>query len=296
MKKKNRSVGDRIFDSINGLFMLLFAFLCVYPFYYIIIYSISDPIQAQRGVYFLPIGFTLDNYKTVLAIKGIARAVLISVSITVISTLESMFIAGMTGYLLSRQNMPYRKIVYRFFIVTMYVGGGLIPSFLLMKYLHLYNTYWIYIIPGVAAYNTILTKTYIEGLPASLEESAKMDGASYWTIAIRIIFPLCKPILATIGVFTAVGKWCDYGTTLIYIIDKDLETLQYVLYQKLRTAQDLAKQSASAISVGSDFGRQLTPMSIQMTLLCITVTPILCVYPYMQKYFVKGITLGSVKG
>lgn len=293
MKKKKRSVGEWIFDCCNGLFMLLFTILCAYPFYYIIIYSVSDPILAQKGIYFRPVGFTLENYKDIFIIKGIAKATLISVSTTVIATLESVFIAGMTGYLLSRQNMPFRKIIYRFFIVTMYVGGGLIPSFLLMKSLHLYNTYWIYIIPGVAAYNTILTKTYIEGIPASLEESAKMDGASYWTIALRIIFPLSKPILATIAVFTAVGKWSDYGTTLIYVIDKDLETLQYVLYKTLRTTEELVKESAK---LGMVVNRGVTPKSIQVTLLCVTIIPILCVYPYMQKYFVKGITLGSVKG
>ena len=236
--------------------------------------------------------FTLDNYRKVLTLKGIPRATLISVSVTVICTLEQMFISGFLGYLLSRERMPFRKVIYRFFIGTMFVGGGLIPNFLLRKYLGLYDTYLIYIMPGVSAYNMILAKTFIESIPGSLEESAKLDGASYWKILTRIILPLSKPILATIGVFTAVGAWSDYSTTLIYTVSKDLRTLQYILYQYLKNASTILLEQGSK----TNMRRQLTPMSIKMTLLVVTVVPILCVYPYMQKYFTKGIMLGSVKG
>ena len=203
---------------------------CAYPFWYILVYSLSDPLKATAGVFFWPVDFTLDNYRKVLTLKGIPRATLISVSVTVICTLEQMFISGFLGYLLSRERMPFRKVIYRFFIGTMFVGGGLIPNFLLRKYLGLYDTYLIYIMPGVSAYNMILAKTFIESIPGSLEESAKLDGASYWKILTRIILPLSKPILATIGVFTAVGAWSDYSTTLIYTVSKDLRTLQYILY------------------------------------------------------------------
>ena len=293
MKAQARSRGERAFDFFNVVFMLLFTFTCVYPFYYIFIYSISDPIQATRGILFWPVDVTLDNYKRVFALKGIALATLVSVSITVISTLMAMFVNGLAGYLLSRPGMPFRKFIYRTFIVTMYVSGGLIPNFLLMKYLRLYNTYWIYIIPCVSAYYMILAKTYIESIPASLEESAKLDGASYWTILIRIILPLAIPILATIGVFNAVGKWSDYSTTLIYTTDNNLRTLQYILYQYLKSASAILLESGGA---DSNLQRKLTPTSIKMTLVVITVIPILCVYPYMQRYFVKGIMLGAVKG
>ena len=293
MAVQTRSRGEKVFDFCNVLFMVLFTFTCVYPFYYIFIYSISDPMQATKGILFWPVDVTLDNYKRVFALKGIGLATMVSVSITVISTLMAMFINGLAGYLLSRPTMPFRKAIYRAFIITMYVSGGLIPNFLLMKYLHLYNTYWIYIIPSVSAYYMILAKTYIESIPASLEESAKLDGASYWTILVRIIMPLAIPILATIGVFNAVGKWSDYSTTLIYTTDKNLRTLQYILYQYLKSASTILLES------GMDAGsmqRKLTPTSIKMTLVVITVIPILCVYPYMQRYFTKGIMLGAVKG
>ena len=280
------------FDWINAAVMFLFAFTCTYPFWYILVYSLSDPMKAMAGVYFWPVDFTLENYRKVLTLKGIPQATLISVSITVICTLEQMFISGYLGYLLSRERMPYRKAVYRFFIGTMFVGGGLIPEFLLRKYLGLYNTYFIYIMPGVSAYNMILTKTFIESIPSSLEESAKLDGASYWDVLTRIILPLSKPILATIGVFTAVGVWSDYSTTLIYTMNKDLRTLQYILYQYLKNASTILLEQGSK----TNMRRQLTPMSIKMTLLVVTVVPILCVYPYMQKYFTKGIMLGSVNG
>ena len=160
------------------------------------------------------------------------------------------------------------------------------------KYLGLYDTYWVYIIPGVSAYHMILAKTFIESIPSSLEESARLDGASYWNVLTRIILPLSKPILATIGVFTAVGVWSDYSTTLIYTVSKDLRTLQYILYQYLKNASTILLEQGSK----TNMRRQLTPMSIKMTLLVVTVVPILCVYPYMQKYFTKGIMLGSVKG
>lgn len=280
------------FDWINVALMFIFAFTCIYPFWYILVYSLSDPLKATAGVYFWPVDFTLRNYRKVLTLKGIPQALLISVSITVICTLEQMFISGYMGYLLSRERMPYRKIIYRFFIGTMFVGGGLIPEFLLRKYLGLYDTYFVYIMPGVSAYNMILTKTFIESIPSSLEESAKLDGASYWDVLSRIILPLSKPILATIGVFTAVGVWSDYSTTLIYTMNKNLRTLQYILYQYLKGAASILLEEGSK----ADMKQQLTPMSIKMTLLVVTVVPILCVYPYMQKYFTKGIMLGSVKG
>lgn len=290
--KANRSKGERVFDFCNTLFMFLLTFLCVYPFYYIFIYSISDPIQATRGILFWPVDLTLDNYVRVFALKGIGRATLVSVSITIISTLMAMFSNGLAGYLLSRPTMPFRKTIYRTFIITMYISGGLIPQFLLMKYLGVYNTYWVYILPSVSGYYMILVKTYIESIPDSLEESAKLDGASYWTIMIRIILPLSIPILATIGVFTAVGKWSDYSTTLIYTTSNDLRTLQYILYQYLKSASTILLESGAGTSVQ----RKLTPTSIKMTLVVITVVPILCVYPYLQRYFVKGIMLGAVKG
>lgn len=288
-----RTRGEKVFDFFNVLFLLLFTFTCVYPFYYIFIYSISDPLQATRGILFWPVDVTLENYIRVFKLKGIGLATMVSVSITVISTVFAMFVNGMAGYLLSRPTMPFRRIIYRTFVVTMYVSGGLIPSFLLMKYLHLYNTYWIYIYPSVGAYYMILIKTYIESIPASLEESAKLDGASYWTIMIRIILPLSIPILATIGVFNAVGRWSDYSTTLIYTTDKNLRTLQYILYQYLKSASTILLENGAD---ATNMQRKLTPTSIKMTLVVITVIPILYVYPYLQRYFVKGIMLGAVKG
>ena len=288
-----RSPGERLFDALKVVLLGLFTFTCVYPFYYILIYSVSDPLLATKGVLFWPAGFTLENYRRIFQLNGMGLAALVSVSITVISTVSAMLVNGIVGYLVSRPTMPFRKAIYRTFVVTMYVSGGLIPSFLLMKYLHLYNTYWIYILPGVNAYYMILIKTYIEGIPSELEESAKLDGAGYLSIMMRIILPLSIPILATIGVFTAVGKWSDYSTTLIYTTDNNLRTLQYILYQYLKSASAILLESGPS---NTDMARKLTPTSIKMTLVVITVVPILCVYPYLQKYFVKGIMLGAVKG
>lgn len=290
---RKRSKSEMIFDFCNVLILFFFTFTCIYPFYYIFIYSISDPIQATKGILFWPVGVTLDNYARVFALRGMGMAAAVTVSVTILSTLLSMFANGVVGYLLSRRAMPFRRFIYRAFVVTMYISGGLIPNFILMRQLHLYDTYWIYILPSIMnAYYMILIKTYVESIPEALEESAKLDGASYWTIIIRIILPLSIPILATIGVFNAVGKWSDYSTTLIYTISNDLRTLQYILYQYLKSASKLLLEEGASGGVG----RKITPTSIKMTLVVITVVPILCVYPFLQRYFVKGIMLGAVKG
>jgi len=292
LQNHKKSLGEKVFDLVNTCFMVLLAFLCAYPFYYILIYSLSDPLQASKGVLFWPVMPTVANYETIFRLSGLPMATFISVSITVISTLLSMFVNGLAGYLMSRRTMPCRKLIYRTFILTMYISGGLIPNLLLMMALGIYNTYWIYILPGVTAYYMILTKTYIENIPDSLEESAKLDGANYMVILIKIILPVSMPILATIGLFTAVGKWNDYSTTLIYTTDRNLRTLPYILYQFLKEASAIIEESSGKRITTN----RITPASIKMTLVVVTVLPILFAYPYLQRFFVKGIMLGAVKG
>lgn len=287
----NLSVGDRVFDICNMIFMIIFMFSCLYPFYYIFIYSISNPTLAAKGVLFWPIAPTLTNYIAVASIKGISKAVLVSIARTVIGSALMVFCSSLLGYLVSREAMPMRKVIYRFFVITMYFSAGLIPVFILFKTLGLYNSFFVYIIPGaVAVFNMILVKTSIEQLPASLEESAKLDGAGYFVIFVKIIFPLSIPIIATIALFGAVGQWNSWSDTLIFTTNRDLRSLQYVLYEMLKEASNIAKDALEGKKI------RTTPAAVKMTVTMVVTVPILLVYPFLQRYFVKGIMIGAIKG
>jgi len=280
--------------------MLLFVFLCLYPFWYIFIYSISDPRFVNLGVELLPRGFTLFLYRQVLAMKGIGHALFISTARTVIGTLATVFSCSLMGFLFTKQEMPARKFLYRMLIITMYVSGGLIPYFLLIRSYGLVNNFLVYIVPGmVSAFNVVLVKTFIEQLPASLEESAMLDGASYFTVFTRIIFPLSMPIIATIAVFSAVGQWNSWFDNYLFAGNNiRLRTLQLMLYNILNEAQRLADQmnNPSGGTIIDPKRMTLTPTGVRMTITMLVTLPILIVYPFMQRFFIKGIMLGAVKG
>lgn len=288
------------FNIVNYFVLTVFALFCLFPFWYILVYSLSDPAQAGGGVTFWFRGFSLVNFQQVVQLKGIGRSIYISAARTVIGTAVSVFACSFMGYLFSKDEMPMRKLMYRLLVVTMYVSGGLIPSYLTISAYKLPNTFWVYILPGVvSAYNVILVKTFVEQLPASLEESARLDGAGYFTVYSRIIFPLSKPIVATIATFTAVGQWNSYMDNYLYVSDDRLNTLQYLLYKFLNSTDELRKLlqqgSSNAMQQMQNQPQLLTPMGVRMTITIVTVLPIFCVYPFMQKYFTKGIMLGAVK-
>ena len=289
------------FHVVNTIFLGLLALICLYPFWYILIYSLSDATRAQAGVTFWFKGFSLNNFKKVLELNGIGSALFISVARTLSGTLLSVFACTFMGYLFSKDELPGRKFLYRALVITMYVSGGLIPTYLTISAYKLVNTFWVYILQGVvSAYNVILVKTFVEQLPASLEESAVLDGAGAFTVYRYIILPLSKPIVATIATFTAVGQWNSYMDNYLYVSKTSLNTLQYLLYKFLNSTQELTKMlqqgDTSAIHQMGSASQLLTPMGVRMTITVITVIPIFMVYPFMQKYFSKGIMLGAVKG
>ena len=224
---------------------------------------------------------------------------IVSVTRTVFGTALMVAASAFIGYLVTQQEMWGRKVWYRFIVITMYFNAGLIPWFLNMQMLGLTNTYWAYIIPGIVApYNIILVKTYIESIPKELEESAKIDGASHIRIFAQIIWPLSKPILATIAIFGAVGNWNSFTDSLILMSSKpELYTLQHRLYIYLNQASNLSALMQSGGSVSDSAVKSaLSGKVIKYTISMVTVTPILVVYPFMQRYFEKGIMLGAVKG
>lgn len=294
------SPGDIIFEVLNYLVFTLFTLACIFPFYYLFINTISDNDMVLKGtINFIPKGIHLGNYTALLNVGDLSTAFLVSVTRTVLGTALMVMASALVGYLVTKQEMWGRKFWYRFLVITMYFNAGIIPIFLNMQMLGLTNSFWVYIIPGIVApYNIILVKTYIESIPADLEESASIDGASHMTIFRKIIWPLCKPILATIAIFGAVGHWNSFTDSLIYMQSApNLYTLQHRLYIYLNQSSNLKSlmQSGGTVSEAA-MKSALSGKIIKYTISMVTVIPILLVYPFMQRYFEEGIMLGAVKG
>ena len=227
--------------------------------------------------------------------KDIGHAVWISILRTVSGTTLTVLGCMMLGYLFTKQNMPFRKFLYRVLIITMYVGGGLIPTYLVYKAYHLNNTFFVYILPSIiSAYYVILIKTFVEALPTSVEESAMLDGAGVFTIFWHIILPMCLPIIATIAIYASVGQWNSWFDNHLYALsNKKLLTLQYLLYKYLQEAQNIANELTKE---RQEAALQITPRGVRMTVTMITIIPIFLVYPFFQRFLIKGLLIGAVKG
>ena len=291
---------DILFKIVNYSIFLLFTFLCAYPFYYLIINSISSNELSSNGmINFLPRQIHFQNYKDVFQLSGLSTAVVVSIARTVIGTACTVMASAYLGFMFTQKKMWHRSFFYRFVVVTMYFSAGLIPMFMTMKLLHLTNSFWVYIIPGIVQpFNVIMVKTFIESIPSSLQEAAEVDGAGVLTVFFKVILPTCTPILATIAIWAAVGQWNSFQDTLIYITDQKLFSLQYLLYIYLNQANSLAAlvKSSTSMEAVADLVTKQTPTSIRMTISVVVVLPILFIYPMFQKYFVKGIMIGAVKG
>ena len=299
-RKFRLKTGDIIFNVLNYLVFGIFTLACIFPFYYLFINTISDNELVARGVIsVIPRGIHFDNYLAMFKVGDLIRAFGVTVGRTVLGTMLMVGASGFVGYLVTKQEMWARKFWYRFMVVTMYFNAGLIPWFLNMQMLGLTNTFWAYIIPGIVApYNIVLVKTYIESIPRELEESAQMDGASHLTVFWRIIWPLSKPILATVAIFGAVGHWNSFTDSLILMQSaSNLYTLQHRLYMYLNQSTNLEAVMKSGGQMGeAAMAAVLSGKVIKYTVSMVTVIPILIVYPFMQRYFEEGIMLGAVKG
>ena len=298
--KTKKSMGDRAFTLALYIGFGIFTVLCAYPFYYLIINSISaNDASALRQINFWPRGIHFQNYVEILRLPGISRAALVSVGRTAIGATLTVLASGYLGFMFTQRKMWRRSFWYRFVIITMYFNAGMIPIFMTMRTLNLTNTFWVYIIPAIVQpFNIILVKTYVESISSSLQEAAEIDGAGILTVFFKIILPICKPILATVAIFAAVGQWSAFQDTLLFITDSSLWTLQFLLYTYLNQAHSLAaliQQTGVGHAAVAAAMRQ-TPLSIQMTISVVVTLPILFVYPFLQRYFVKGIMIGSVKG
>ncbi|MCF2946379.1 carbohydrate ABC transporter permease [Paenibacillus tarimensis] len=272
----------------------------LYPFVNMAAVSLNQAVDTTLGSNFIwPRAFTLYNYEVILKDSIIYHAFVISVLRTLLGTVTSVFCTAMLAYTLSRPEFMLRGTISLLFVFTMYFSGGLIPVYMLIKSMGLTNSFWVYIIPGlVGAFNLIVMRSFIEGLPESLVESAKIDGTNDFGIFVRIILPLCMPAIATVSLFVAVGQWNSWFDTFLYNSSNlKLSTLQYELLKKLQSANMSIGSSATSAFLNNQNAEanQVTPTSMRAAITMLATLPILFVYPFLQKYFVKGMTLGGVK-
>ncbi len=292
--------GDVVFNIFNYIFFSAFTLTCIFPFYYLFINTVSDNELVKRGlISFYPKGFNIDNYIALREVGDLGTSFIVTISRTLIGTALMVVASAFVGYIVTKQEMWHRSFWYRFLVITMYFNAGLIPWYLNMALLGLTKNYLAYIIPTIVApYNIILVKTYIESIPAELEESAFIDGASYMVVFRKLIWPLSKPILATIAIFGAVGHWNSFQDSLILMQGNEkLFTLQHRLYNYLNQSSNLGTlMSQGGTAAQQAMEQALNSKVIKYTISMVSVIPIFCVYPFMQRYFEKGIMLGAVKG
>lgn len=293
--KVRKPVSDKIFSVIVVVFLTAFVIVTLYPVVNTVALSFNDGIDAVRGgIYLWPRRFSMKNYKTVVDMQNIWVGARITIARTVLATVTSLVANALLAFVVSRKRFLFKSGLSLFWVITMYVNGGMIPIFLLYKNLGLTGTFHVYWIPGmISAFNMLVMRTYMQGIPESLEESAQLDGAGYWTIFAKIISPLCKPVYATIALFIAVWQWNSWFDAMLYNRMKtEYTTLQYELMKLLSSVM---QQSGSAENAKNAGGATITPVTIRAAATVFTMLPIVCLYPFLQRYFVTGLTIGGVK-
>ncbi len=298
--KIKKPMGEKVFDVANVIFMVLIILIMAYPMLYVLSISLSSAEEVNKGGFFLlPRGLNVEAYKLVLKEPGIPRSYLNTVLYTAGGTLFSLFFTSMIAYTLSVQDFVFKKFLTVYLTITMFIGGGMIPSYLLMKELHLLDTYWVIVIPGsVGVYNVILFRTFFKGNAMDLREAAMIDGASEFRIYLQIVLPLSTAIFATMGLFAAVGHWNGYFSHLIYLKSSEKFPYQLILRRLLNSVSELTNATDVNNEAMQEMmrNRKYNTKNLQMAAIFIGMAPILCGYPFVQKYFVKGMFVGSLKG
>ncbi len=289
----------KTFLAVNAIVLICISALMIYPYLNQLAIALNDGNDsALGGITIFPRKFTLINFQTILSDPSVGKATLVSVLRTVLNVVIHLFVTFSAAYALTRRNLRGRSVINKVFMLTMYINAGTIPIYILYRYLGLINNFWVYVLPySFSFYNMIIMRSFIQELPIALEESALLDGANELVIMLRIIVPLSKPVLATIALWVAVGQWNDYSSTLMYVTDKNLFSLQYLMLRIIKQGEAL-KQIGLDQAMGADTvaaTAQTTSESIKAAMLIVSTVPILCIYPFLQKYFVKGVTLGAVK-
>jgi len=288
---KNRRIGEYI---IIGM-MVLICFITLYPVWYMVILSFNDSSDTMMGgIYLWPRKFTMESYRMVFLDKAIIQAFSITIFRTLIGTVTSVFFTAMVAYAFSKKHIMGSKFYLTVGTITMFFGGGLIPYFILLRSLGLYDTFLVYIIPGLFNFfNCIIFMTFFRELPPGMEESAKIDGANDFFIFLTIVLPLSMPIIATIALFNGVGHWNDYFSGVMFINDPDLQPIQTFLFRVIAGSS----QTKSIVGMPAGVTAQaVNSQSVKLATMTVTTAPIICIYPFLQRYFVKGVMIGAIKG
>lgn len=294
-KRNRRTTSEYIFDNVNILIMLFICAITVYPIWYVVVNSLNDGVDAMRGgIYWWPREFTLANYKAVFETPGIVTSFGVTIAKTVIGTITHVFFTAMVAYAISRRDLYGRNFYMLVGIITMFFSGGLIPYFLLIRDLGLFDNFLVYIIPTLFNFfHLIIFVSFFRELPSSLEEAAKIDGANDFMIFIKVIIPLSMPVIATIALFQGVYQWNDYFAGVIFVNNPDLQPIQTYLYKVVAESSSNQMMTNAAGTIAT---KTVTSQSIKLATMVVTTLPIMLVYPFLQKYFVKGMLIGSVKG
>ena len=301
MSKRKAGPGlnrNTAFDWINYAVMLILAFIMIYPLWYCVAGSLNEGMDYLRGGVFLwPRKWTLANYKAVFLDSAILNAFWVTIWKCLVGTATSVLCTAMVAYAITRPKLRLKKLYIPFIMLTMFFSGGLIPYFILIVDLGLYDSFWVYIIPTMfSAYNMIIIQSFMRELPSELIESAKLDGASEYRIFFQMILPLSKPVLATIALFTVVTHWNSYFDSMMYTSSQELQTIQLFL-KKVITDPSVSRGLGSAATIAiPDQAATLTPQVVKLATMVVTALPVVCIYPFLQRYFVKGVTVGAVKG
>ena len=295
-KLKRRTTGDRIGDICIGIFLALMVIITIYPFWHVIMYSLSDSHASMSGGIFLwPRDFSLLSYQQLLSTRQIYICYRNSILKTVVGTTISLLLTAMTAYPLSVARFKGRNFFSLMIFFTMLFGGGMIPTYLLIRDLHLLDTFWVYVLPGaVSAYNLFILRNFFQSIPASLEESAHLDGANPFQILFKIVIPLSLPALAALAMFYGVGLWNGYMDNVLYVNNQEMQLLQNYLRQLIAAAGAKSGTMSEMSNIGA--ASRLTEETVKMTVITVSVIPVLIVYPFLQKYYTKGVMVGSVKG
>lgn len=292
------SRADRIFDVCNFLIMTLVALVCVYPFYYCIVISFNEGYDALKGgIYLWPRAFTLENYQIIFRDASIINAFVVTVLRTIIGTVLSLVLTSVMAFALIRRQLKFRKVYITMGLITMYFSGGIIPLYMLIKELGMIDSFWVYIFPNLFSFfNTIIMMVFFRELPTSMIEAAKLDGANELQVYARVVMPVSTAVIATICMYNAVGHWNAWFDGYIYISSPEKKTLALLLVEMINEgkAMETLRTSGNSLVLSGMSGP--TENSVRLATMVVSVLPIMCVYPFCQKYFIQGIMLGSVKG
>ena len=294
------SLTYRVLKAANVLLLSLLVVIMVFPYFNVFAHAFNDAMDSQRGgITFYPRHFTMDNFRVLFENKEIIRAIFVSVLRVVIGTAFALAVQYTSAYAFTLKDVKGRNAILVFLVIPMYFSGGLIPTYLLYSKIHMLNNFLVYVLPiSFSLYNMVVIRSFLYTIPDSLAESARIDGANEFAIMLRIYVPLSLPIIAVLALWSAVGHWNDWTTTLYYVTDRKLFTLQYILMQILREGERISKLMEEALKSGLEINQsqqKVTPTAIRSANIILTTLPIVIVYPFLQKYFVKGINLGAVK-